>query len=87
VPRNRGASSAPTAGVLITVGAGVAVLMALWPLMVAFSSVAAIGLLTVAALASGVLVVAVVQVATGRGKPANRSGQALARSRPDRLPR
>ncbi len=54
----RGRSSGPAAGVLIAVGAGVALVMALWPLMVAFSDVAGVGLLAVAVLAFGVLVVA-----------------------------
>ena len=63
---SRDRSSGPAFGVLIAVGAGVAFLMALWPLMVAFAEVAAIGLLTVAVLALSVLVVAAFQVAVRR---------------------
>lgn len=51
------AGCAMRSGVLITVGLGVAVLMALWPLMVAVADFAVIGLGAVAALALGVLVV------------------------------
>lgn len=56
--KRRGSSSTPAVGVLIAVGAGVALLMAMWPLMVAFSEAAAVGLGMVAVLALGALALA-----------------------------
>jgi len=63
--RYRDRSASPAIGVLITVGACVAVLMAVWPLMVASSEVAVFGLAAVAVLAIGVLAADAVQ-ALGR---------------------
>jgi hypothetical protein len=71
--------SSPAVGVLITVGAGVAVLMALWPLMVAFSEVAAFGLALVAALAVSVLVADVTQAALARRRRHGRRTRLLPR--------
>jgi hypothetical protein len=63
---DRGRGSSPAAGVLIVVGVGVTVLMSLWPLMVAFSEFAAIGLVAVAVLALGALALDALQAVARR---------------------
>lgn len=64
--RYRDRSASPAVGVLIAVGACVAVLMAVWPLMVAFSDVAVCGLVAVAVLAIGILTADAVQALSRR---------------------